>query len=162
MSTDKARSVLIGVLAMLLLCGIGAAVYLSVFRHGQRSGPIVLMKPAGVSTIQTRAVPDDVRAKLAAIRAQIEQAGAARGMEDSLVVDAGFAHIGANLNDPAVASFDPLSGFTHYSVSTRDQAETVLLIERVDEPRGGLNLDFDPATNTVTKVTFWGSTTTKR
>jgi hypothetical protein len=97
------------------------------------------------------------RQTLAANRKKIEDAGNGRGANDPAVVDAGFEYMAAHRDDATVAEFDPLSGFTHYTVSKNNlTGETYLLVERIDGQRGGLNLQYDPTSNTITNVKYWG------
>jgi len=165
MSLTEKPKFAVAIVVLLLIIGIIATVYF--LTPGEPVNTPISPQTALATTQATTnlAWPDD-SAKLTAIRKEIEKARNGRSFNRSDVVDVGFAYLADHLNDPTVAKFDPLAGFTHYTVSGRDPGETYLLVERISPPpdmdnHDGLNLKFDPDSGEIVEVKYWGSHKTK-
>jgi hypothetical protein len=77
-----------------------------------------------------------------------------------------FAWLEGHLADPEVAKYAPEAGFTHVTVSrmSGEKDDIWVLIETAALPpgfNGGLNVRFNPKTDTVSEVKHWGATRAK-
>ncbi len=81
--------------------------------------------------------------------------------DNAKAVKLAFEHLESQFADPEVAKYAPARGFSHMTLSTMDDGETVawVLIETVGQRpgfNGGLNIRVDLKAGKVTAVKQWG------